>query len=180
MPTAYAGHVWTRSHGGWCTPPTGSGCRPSTCDRGVRRRRRPERPGDDETIRAGDHTSPARRAEPRRWAPGATHILAAHAEDRPGRGDALFLPAWSRWPLTVTAGRCVLAVMLPTFEDHEVTHQARRPWRRIDHVARKAERSSALADEHTDDISVDSVRRSLLSENDPYITSSRLFHAFDR
>jgi hypothetical protein len=77
------------------------------------------------------------------------------AEDRPGRGDALFLPAWSRWPLTVTAGRCVLAVMLPTFEDHEVTHQARRPWRRIDHVARKAERSSALADEHTDDISVD-------------------------
>jgi hypothetical protein len=57
--------------------------------------------------------------------------------------------------------------------------RTKRPWRRIDHVARKTERSSALADEHTDDISVDSVRRSLLSENDPYITSSRLFHAFD-
>jgi hypothetical protein len=65
---------------------------------------------------------------------------------RPSRGDALFLPAWSRWPLTATAGRCVLAVELPTFEDHEVTHQARRPWRRIDQVARKTERSSALAD----------------------------------
>ena len=29
-----------------------------------------------------------------------------------------------RVPLMATAGRCVLAVLLPTFEDHEVAHQA--------------------------------------------------------
>ena len=50
--------------------------------------------------------------------------MPAQAEYRPGHGDALFLAAWSRWPLTATAGRCVLAVLLPMFEDHEVTHQA--------------------------------------------------------
>ena len=49
--------------------------------------------------------------------------MPAQAEYCPGHGDALFLPAWSRWPLTATAGRCVLAVLLLTFEDHEVTNQ---------------------------------------------------------
>ena len=66
MPTACAEHVWTRARGGWCPPPTGSGYRPSTCDPGARRRRRPERPADGATIRAGDHTSLAHPAEPRR------------------------------------------------------------------------------------------------------------------
>jgi hypothetical protein len=56
MPTACGEYVWTRTHGGWCTPPTGSGCRPSTWYPGARRRRRPEQPAHRATIRAGDHT----------------------------------------------------------------------------------------------------------------------------
>ena len=124
MPTACAGSVWTRAQGDGAhhrrdlvaDPRPGTPALVAGGDQNS--------PGDGETIRAGDHTSLARRPEPRRWAPGATHIPAPQAEDRPGRCNALFLPAWSGWPLTATAGRCVLAVVLPTFEDHEVTHQA--------------------------------------------------------
>src|SRR3954464_6068543 len=127
MPTACGEYVWTCTHGGWCTPPTGSGCRPSTCYRGAGRRRRPEQPGDGETIRAGHHTSLARRAEPRRWTPGRDPRPRTPGGERSRsrrRAVPLFLPVWSRWPLTATPGRCVLPVVLPTFEDHEVTHQA--------------------------------------------------------
>ena len=65
MPTACGESVWTRGHGGWCPPPTGSGYGPSIWYPGAVRRRRPEQPGDGETIRAGDHTSPAQQADPR-------------------------------------------------------------------------------------------------------------------
>jgi hypothetical protein len=107
-----------------CPPPTGSGCRP--------------RPATPALVAGGDQNGPqtARPSEqvitPHRRTQlnpdgehrARPHVPAAQAQDRPGRGDALFRLAWSRWPLTAPAGGCVLAVVLATFEDHEVTHQA--------------------------------------------------------